>query len=72
MTWEQIDLDVSDGLATVTLNRPDSLNALAGTMREDLAAAIQVASDCSRVLVLRGAGKAFCSGGDVRAMEELP
>jgi 2-(1,2-epoxy-1,2-dihydrophenyl)acetyl-CoA isomerase len=72
MTWEHIDLDVSDGIATVTLNRPDSLNALAGTMREDLAGAIQVASDCSRVLVLRGAGKAFCSGGDVRAMDELP
>ena len=69
MPWEHIDLEVSDSIATVTLNRPDSLNAFAGTMREDLLAAIQEASNCSRVLILTGAGKAFCSGGDVRAME---
>jgi len=71
MSWEHIDLDVNDAIATVTLNRPDSLNALSGTMREDLLAAIQEASKCSRVLILAGAGKAFCSGGDVRAMENL-
>jgi 2-(1,2-epoxy-1,2-dihydrophenyl)acetyl-CoA isomerase len=71
MPWEHIDLDVSGGIATVTLNRPDSLNAFAGTMREDLLAAIQVASNCSRVLILAGAGQAFCSGGDVRVMENL-
>ncbi len=71
MPWEHIGLDVTDGIATVTLNRPDSLNAFAGTMREDLLAAIQVASNCSRVLILRGTGKAFCSGGDVRVMENL-
>ena len=70
MRWEHIYLDVSDSIATVTLNRPDSLNAFAGTMREDLLAAIQEASNCSRVLILAGAGKAFCSGGDVRAMGE--
>jgi 2-(1,2-epoxy-1,2-dihydrophenyl)acetyl-CoA isomerase len=69
MSWEHIDLDVSDAIATVTLNRPDSPNAFAGTMREDLLAAIQVASNCSRVLVLSGARKAFCSGGDVRSLE---
>jgi 2-(1,2-epoxy-1,2-dihydrophenyl)acetyl-CoA isomerase len=69
MPWEHIDLDVSDRIATVTLNRPDSMNAFAGTMREDLLAAIQVASNCSRVLVLKGAGKAFCSGGDLRFLE---
>jgi 2-(1,2-epoxy-1,2-dihydrophenyl)acetyl-CoA isomerase len=69
MSWEHIDLDVSDAIATVTLNRPDFLNAFAGTMREDLLAAIQVASNCPRVLVLSGAGKAFCSGGDVRFLE---
>jgi 2-(1,2-epoxy-1,2-dihydrophenyl)acetyl-CoA isomerase len=71
MPWEHIDLDVSDRIATLTLNRPQSLNAFTGTMREDLLAAIQVASDCSRVLILTGAGEAFCSGGDVRAMENL-
>ncbi|HEX9724816.1 MAG TPA: enoyl-CoA hydratase-related protein [Vicinamibacteria bacterium] len=71
MPWEHIDLDVNDAIATVTLNRPESLNSFAGTMREDLLAAIQVASNCSRVLILAGAGKAFCGGGDVRAMENL-
>jgi 2-(1,2-epoxy-1,2-dihydrophenyl)acetyl-CoA isomerase len=71
MPWEHIELEVSDAIATVTLNRPDSLNAFAGTMREDLLAAIQEAANCSRVLILAGAGKAFCSGGDVRAMENL-
>jgi enoyl-CoA hydratase/carnithine racemase len=69
MHWEHIDLDVSDQIATVTLNRPDSLNSFAATMREDLAAAIQVASKCSRVVIITGSGKAFCSGGDVRVME---
>jgi enoyl-CoA hydratase/carnithine racemase len=54
MTWEHIDLDVSEAIATVMLNRPDSLNAFAGTMREDLLAAIQVAANCSRVLILAG------------------
>jgi 2-(1,2-epoxy-1,2-dihydrophenyl)acetyl-CoA isomerase len=71
MRWEHIGLDVSDAIATVTLNRPDSLNAFAGTMREDLLAAIQEASNCSRVLILAGAGKVFCGGGDVRAMENV-
>jgi enoyl-CoA hydratase/carnithine racemase len=71
MPWEHIELEVSDAIATVTLDRPDSLNAFAGTMREDLLAAIQEAANCSRVLILAGAGKAFCSGGDVRAMENL-
>ena len=72
MSWEHIDLDVIDGIATITLNRLDFLNAFAGTMREDLLSAIQVAPNCSRALILTGAGKAFCSGGDVRAMENLP
>lgn len=70
MRWEHIGLDVSDAIATVTLNRPDSLNAFAGTMREDLLAAIQEASNCSRVLILAGAGKVFCGGGDAIALAE--
>jgi 2-(1,2-epoxy-1,2-dihydrophenyl)acetyl-CoA isomerase len=68
MAWEHITLAVSDSIATITLNRPEALNALAGSMREDLVSALQEAADCSRVVVLTGAGKAFCAGGDVRVM----
>jgi 2-(1,2-epoxy-1,2-dihydrophenyl)acetyl-CoA isomerase len=68
MAWEHISLDVSDSIATITLNRPEALNAFAGSMREDLVSALQEAAKRSRVIVLTGAGKAFCAGGDVRVM----
>lgn len=68
MDWEHIRLDVRDSIATVTLNRPSALNALAGSMRGDLCDAIQEAAKRSRVLVVTGAGKGFCSGGDVHFM----
>jgi 2-(1,2-epoxy-1,2-dihydrophenyl)acetyl-CoA isomerase len=66
-------LGVSDGVATITLNRPDKLNAFAGDMRERMLAALDhVACDRSaRVLVITGAGKGFCSGGDVQHMVDL-
>lgn len=70
MRWKHVRLDVSDEVATVTLDRPGAMNALAGAMREDLVAAIEEAASSARVLVVTGAGKAFCSGGDVRAMAE--
>ncbi|WP_048440251.1 enoyl-CoA hydratase/isomerase family protein [Caenimonas sp. SL110] len=58
------------GIATITLNRPASLNALSRRMADELTDALgQLSADASvRVLVLRGAGHAFCSGGDVRDM----
>lgn len=66
-------LDVTDGVAVVTLNRPDKLNAFAGDMRERMVEALdRVAADRAvRVLVITGAGKGFCSGGDVQHMVEL-
>jgi 2-(1,2-epoxy-1,2-dihydrophenyl)acetyl-CoA isomerase len=66
-------LAVSDGVAVVTLNRPDKLNAFAGDMRERLVQVLDcVAEDRSvRVLVITGAGKGFCSGGDVQHMVDL-
>ena len=66
-------LNVADGVATITLNRPDKLNAFAGDMRERLVAALDcVAEDRDvRVLVITGAGKGFCSGGDVQHMVDL-
>jgi len=66
-------LDVADGIATITLNRPDKLNAFAGDMRERLIERLDEVArrGDARVLVLAGAGRAFCSGGDVRHMVEL-
>jgi 2-(1,2-epoxy-1,2-dihydrophenyl)acetyl-CoA isomerase len=71
MAWDHIELAVDESVATITLNRPEALNAFVGTMRADLLAAIDEAAERARVLVVTGAGKAFCSGGDVRAMAKL-
>ena len=67
-----IVLATSNRVAVVTLNRPEKLNAFAGDMRERLVAALdEVAASDARVLVVTGAGKAFCSGGDVGYMHDL-
>ena len=64
--------EVKDGVATLTLNRPERLNALGDTLRDDLHDAVHraAADSAVRVIVLTGAGKGFCSGGDVKAMHE--
>jgi 2-(1,2-epoxy-1,2-dihydrophenyl)acetyl-CoA isomerase len=58
----------SDGVATITMNRPDVLNALTGEMRrEQLAAFQETAEDGGvRAVILTGAGRAFCAGQDLR------
>jgi 2-(1,2-epoxy-1,2-dihydrophenyl)acetyl-CoA isomerase len=68
-----IDVTEDNGITTITLNRPEKLNAFAGHMRRDLAEALEHAgSDRSvHVIVITGAGRAFCAGGDVAAMAEL-
>ncbi len=72
MTYECLLYEVKDGIATLTLNRPERLNALGGTLREDLHDAVTRASADPevRVMVVTGSGKGFCSGGDVKAMNE--
>ena len=72
MTYECLLYEVRDGIATLTLNRPDRLNALGGSLRADLFdAVVRSAADPDvRVMVLTGAGKGFCAGGDVKAMGE--
>jgi 2-(1,2-epoxy-1,2-dihydrophenyl)acetyl-CoA isomerase len=64
---------VSDGVATVTLNRPDSLNALDETTRSSLTGAIRAASRDPEIgaIVITGAGRAFCAGQDLGAIHEL-
>jgi len=63
---------VRDSVATLTLNRPERLNALGDTLRDDLYDAVLTAAADPRIhaIVLTGAGKGFCSGGDVKAMNE--
>ena len=71
--YENIDIAEESGITTITLNRPEKLNALAGHMRRDLAEALEAAGSDrnTRVVAITGAGRAFCSGGDVAAMAEL-
>ncbi|MCS7206415.1 MAG: enoyl-CoA hydratase [Dehalococcoidia bacterium] len=72
MPYETIVLDTwgDERIARITLNRPDRLNAINSTMLEELADAVErVANDDRvRVVVLTGAGRAFCSGADVSGM----
>jgi 2-(1,2-epoxy-1,2-dihydrophenyl)acetyl-CoA isomerase len=71
--YEHILVSQADCIATITLNRPDKLNAFIGHMRRDLADALEHAgSDRSiRVVIVTGAGRAFCAGGDIAFMAEL-
>jgi enoyl-CoA hydratase/carnithine racemase len=60
---------VEDGVATITLNRPDKLNAFTAQMRDELIAAFDLtdADDAVRAVVVTGAGRAFCAGADLGA-----
>jgi 2-(1,2-epoxy-1,2-dihydrophenyl)acetyl-CoA isomerase len=68
-----IERSTADAVTTITLNRPEKLNALVGSMREDLRDALLAAENDPdvRVVVLTGAGRAFCAGGDVEFMSGL-
>ena len=71
--YDNIKVTTESCIATITLNRPEKLNAFIGHMRRDLAEALEhAASDRGvRVVVLTGAGRGFCAGADVRYMAEL-
>ncbi len=71
--FEYVRTSITEGIGTVTLNRPDKLNAFAGRMRQELAEAVfQVAESADvRVLVVTGAGRAFCAGADVGYMQQV-
>lgn len=66
--YEQIRYDVVDGVATITLNRPDRLNAFTATMADELIDAFDRTdtSDEVRAVVLTGAGRGFCAGADLQ------
>ena len=72
MSFSLIDLQVQSGIATLTLNRPDKRNAMSDAMRSEFIEALEgIAADKAvRALVLTGAGKGFCAGGDIAGMEK--
>ena len=72
MTYELITLQVQDSIATLTLNRPDKRNAMSDDMRTEFIDALErVAADKAiKALVLTGAGKGFCAGGDIAGMQK--
>ncbi|MGH1369239.1 MAG: enoyl-CoA hydratase-related protein [Maritimibacter sp.] len=65
MTYDTITYDLNDGVAVVTLNRADKMNALNTQMRAEITDAVRRAGNEARCVVLTGAGKAFCSGQDL-------
>lgn len=75
MSYDTITLEIADDIAVITLNRPDVMNALNTTMRREITQAMQDAGKQARVIVLTGAGRAFCSGqdltdaGDIRELD---
>jgi 2-(1,2-epoxy-1,2-dihydrophenyl)acetyl-CoA isomerase len=71
--YDNIKVTLDSSIATITLNRPEKLNAFVGHMRRDLAEALEhAASDrAARVVIITGAGRAFCAGADVKYMNEL-
>jgi 2-(1,2-epoxy-1,2-dihydrophenyl)acetyl-CoA isomerase len=69
---ETIKYDVADRIATITLNRPERMNAFTWEMTDAWADALSEAqhNDAVHVVIVTGAGKAFCSGGDIQNMGE--
>lgn len=72
MAYETLKLDLAGDVATVTLNRPEKRNAISTAMIGELVRAIEEAeASPARVLILTGAGKAFCSGMDLEALQAI-
>lgn len=71
MSYQDILYGVEDGVAVVTLNRPDRLNAWRAEMERDVRAAMKAAADdeAVRVIVLTGAGRGFCAGADMGGLQ---
>lgn len=67
--FESIRYAVDDGLATITLHRPEQLNAFTAAMRDELIVALDRADadDAVRAVIVTGAGRAFCAGADLSA-----
>jgi len=72
MPYQTIQLEMRDAVGVITLNRPASLNALTLEVAQEFKAAVAEAREkASRAIVLTGAGRAFCAGGDLREMQKI-
>jgi enoyl-CoA hydratase/carnithine racemase len=69
MDFQDITYDVSEGIATITLNRPDKMNAFTGRMMYEIISALDLtdADDNVKAVIFTGAGRAFCAGADLGA-----
>lgn len=65
MEYQTLTYTLDDGVAVITMNRPDKMNALTTQMRAELAFAVSEMGKVARVVVLTGAGDAFCAGQDL-------
>ena len=65
MDYQTIRLNISDGLAILTLNRPEKMNALNTQMRAEITFAMREAAETARAIVITGEGAAFCTGQDL-------
>ncbi|HZS25910.1 MAG TPA: enoyl-CoA hydratase-related protein [Candidatus Angelobacter sp.] len=72
MIYKTVQYSESQGIATITLNRPDKRNGISYELIDDLTAALkQAAGSSAQIVVLTGAGKAFCSGMDLDNLKQL-
>jgi len=72
MTFETIKLEMSGAVAVITLNRPESLNALTSEVGQEFKSAVnQLLAHGARAVIITGAGRAFCAGGDLREMRKI-
>jgi 2-(1,2-epoxy-1,2-dihydrophenyl)acetyl-CoA isomerase len=73
MSYDHICVTNDAGIVTILLDRPEKLNAFVGHMRRDLAEVLERATSdrAARVIVIKGAGRAFCAGADIGYMSEL-
>jgi methylglutaconyl-CoA hydratase len=72
MSYKTIQLAHESGIATITLNRPDKRNAVSFELVEELMAALdEIEASFSNVLIMTGAGKAFCAGMDLDELKSL-
>ncbi len=73
MAYQQILYGIRDRIATITLNRPERLNAWTDVLEHELRDAMQSAADDGdvRVIVLTGAGRGFCAGGDITGFGDV-